>query len=270
MKKLRTGYTFDPHAGATYSFEHVPLADAEVRAQTAESPHIVEAINWTTTEGGGVHYNRYFAHDLDEALGLAVRLRIGFEEGVEEVVAIRPATQAEASAGGKASAHFLELMPLAISSLDHKESLSKGDEGARAAGRTAGREEDGMVKKMRGSLEGARGTAAKAIDRGAAAAGELGDRAAELANSAVEAAAEAAERISPAAGEVLKRAAKPVKRATKAVARVNKQLAAAEAKVAKKVLDVVVPGSGRSGQSRPGRMARKAAKKGGKRRGGKK
>lgn len=126
MKKLQSGFTFDPHAGATYSFEHMALADAERRARAAESPHIVEAINWTTSEGGEVHYNRYFAHDLDEAMGLAVRLRMGFEEGVEEVVAIRPATAAEASAGGQASAHFLKLMPLAVSSINHDEGLTKG------------------------------------------------------------------------------------------------------------------------------------------------
>ena len=126
MKKLQSGFTFDPHAGATYSFEHMPLADAEQRARAAEAPHIVETVNWITSEDGEVHYNRYFAHDFDEAIGLAVRLRIGFEEGVEEVVAIRPATRAEASAGGKASAHFLELMPLAISSIDHNEDFEKG------------------------------------------------------------------------------------------------------------------------------------------------
>lgn len=128
MRKLQTGFTFDPHAGATYSFEHMPLAEAEERARTAETPHIVEAINWTTSEGDEVHYNRYFANSFDEAIGLAVRLRIGFEEGVEEVVAIRPATKSEASAGGKASAHFLELMPLAISSIEHDEGSEKGGE----------------------------------------------------------------------------------------------------------------------------------------------
>jgi hypothetical protein len=127
LKKLRSGFTFDPHAGATYSFEHMTLAQAEERARAAEAPHIVEAINWTASEAGEVHYNRYFAHDLDEAMGLAVRLRIGFEEGVEEVVAIRPATKAEASEGGKASAHFLELMPLAISSINHEEAQAKGE-----------------------------------------------------------------------------------------------------------------------------------------------
>lgn len=128
MKKLQAGFTFDPHAGATYSFEHMPLAEAEARARTAEAPHIVEAINWTTSEGGEVHYNRYFANSFDEAIGLAVRLRIGFEEGVEEVVAIRPASKSEASAGGKAAAHFLELMPLAISSIDHNGESEKGGE----------------------------------------------------------------------------------------------------------------------------------------------
>lgn len=128
MKKLQSGFTFDPHAGATYSFEHMAVADAEVRARVAEAPHIVEAINWTAATAGEVHYNRYFARDLDEAMGLAVRLRMGFEEGIEEVVAIRPATKAEAAAGGKASEHFLDLMPLAISNLNHEETLAKDGE----------------------------------------------------------------------------------------------------------------------------------------------
>ncbi len=127
MKKLKSGFTFDPHAGATYSFEQMALGQAEERAKAAEAPHIVEAINWTASEAGEVRYNRYFARDLDEAMGLAVRLRIGFEEGVEEVVAIRPATKAEADRGGKAAAHFLELMPLAISSIDHEEVAAKGE-----------------------------------------------------------------------------------------------------------------------------------------------
>ncbi len=125
MKKLDAGYTFDPHAGATYSFEHVPIADAEERARVAETPHIVEAVNWTKSEGGDVHCNRYFAHDLDEALVLAGRLRIGFEEGVEEVIAIRPAEGREATGGLEATAHFLELMPRAISSIDEKEGVRK-------------------------------------------------------------------------------------------------------------------------------------------------
>lgn len=118
MKKLKTGFTFDPHAGATYSFEHMALADAEERARATEHPYIIEAVNWTKTEGGEVHYNRYFTRSFDEALGLAIRLRIGFEEDVEEVIAIRPATKHEATQGQEASAHFLALMPLAISSID--------------------------------------------------------------------------------------------------------------------------------------------------------
>ena len=138
MSKLDTGYTFDPHAGATYSFEHMPLADAESRAQVAETPHIVEAVNWTLSEGGEVHYNRYFAHSFDEALGLAVKLRIGFEEDVEEVIAIRPATRREAAGGRKASAHFLELMPLAIASIDKEEDAGEDVRSERAQRRDGG------------------------------------------------------------------------------------------------------------------------------------
>jgi hypothetical protein len=121
MNNINSGFTFDPHAGATYSFEHMSFSEAEERARLAETPHIVEAVNWTKSEGGEAHYNRYFAETFDEALGLAVRLRLGFEEGVEEVVSIRPATKSEAAGGHKASAHFLGLMPLAISSLNHQQ-----------------------------------------------------------------------------------------------------------------------------------------------------
>jgi hypothetical protein len=115
---------YDPHAGATYSFEHMTLPAAEERAQGAEVPHIVETINWTKSVGGDVHYNRYFAHDLDEALGLAVRLRFGFEELVEEIVAVRPATESEASGGLEAYNYFHEAMPEAISSEDVKRQKS--------------------------------------------------------------------------------------------------------------------------------------------------
>jgi hypothetical protein len=125
LKKLDTGYMFDPHAGATYSFEHMSLPTAEERAKGAEIPHIVETINWTKSAGGDVHYNRYFAHDLDEALGLAVRLRFGFEELVEEIVAIRPATESEAASGLEAYTYFHEAMPEAISSEDVKQQRSR-------------------------------------------------------------------------------------------------------------------------------------------------
>ena len=118
VKKPDIGYTFDPHAGATYNFEHISLSAAQEKAQAAEVPHIVETINWTKSIGGDVHYHRYFAHDLDEALGLAVRLRFGFEELVEEIVAIRRATELEARHGLDATNHFLEAMPQAISNVD--------------------------------------------------------------------------------------------------------------------------------------------------------
>ncbi len=76
-----------------------------------------------------MHYNRYFAHDLDEALGLAVRLRFGFEELVEEIVAIRRATELEARNGLDATTHFLETMPQAISNIDiqQKQRKQKGN-----------------------------------------------------------------------------------------------------------------------------------------------
>jgi hypothetical protein len=43
------------------------------------------------------------------------------------VVSIRPATKSEAAAGNETSAHFLEMMPHAISSLDKQEGVKKED-----------------------------------------------------------------------------------------------------------------------------------------------
>lgn len=147
MKKTNTGYIFDPYAGATYSFEHLPLAAAEKLAQTADNPHIVEAINWTKSIDGDVHYNRYFAHNFDEALGLAIRLRVGFEEEVEEVVSIRPATKSEANGGHEAITHFLELMPLAISSIDKSEESAERKSGKEANLESAGQPTKARTKK---------------------------------------------------------------------------------------------------------------------------
>ena len=129
MKELESGFTFDPYAGATYHFEHMPLDAAEEIARVAESPHVIETINWTKSEGGSVHYNRYFAHDFDDALALAVKLRMGFEEEAEEVVSIRPATGEEAARGHEASAHFLSLMPEAVS--DKKAKKASGKKGGK-------------------------------------------------------------------------------------------------------------------------------------------
>ncbi|MEJ7708448.1 MAG: hypothetical protein WKF84_00950 [Pyrinomonadaceae bacterium] len=56
----------------------LPTPKSAERTRGAENPHIVEAVNWTTSEGGEVHYNRYFAHNFDEALGPAVRLENWF------------------------------------------------------------------------------------------------------------------------------------------------------------------------------------------------
>lgn len=125
MRELESGFTFDPYAGATYHFEHMPLAAAEELARTAESSHVVETINWTESEGGSVHYNRYFAHDFDDALALAVKLRMGLEEEAEEVVSIRPATTAEAAQGHETSTRFLSLMPEAVSDKKVKKTSKK-------------------------------------------------------------------------------------------------------------------------------------------------
>lgn len=125
MKEIVSGYTFDHYAGAVYHFQHVLLSEAENLARVGDSPFIVETINWTTAGSGDVHHNKYFAANLDDALGLAVRLRLTLEEAAEEVVAIRPATEVEAAELIEASRYYLGLMPPAIGKLPGKKGAKK-------------------------------------------------------------------------------------------------------------------------------------------------
>lgn len=94
-----SGYTFDPYVGAVYHFEHMPVEQADAKEALREQSYIVETINSTLAENGTcVHFNRYFALSLKDALSLAVRLEIFSDEVAETVVKIRPATSREIDA----------------------------------------------------------------------------------------------------------------------------------------------------------------------------
>ncbi|MBA3320313.1 MAG: hypothetical protein H0T45_02555 [Pyrinomonadaceae bacterium] len=125
MKEIVSGYTFDHYVGAVYHFQHLPLSKAEQLALVGDAPFIVETINWTLADSGEAYHNTYFAANLDDALGLAVRLRLTLEEVAEEVVAIRPATKVEAAELNEATQYYLKLMPPAIDKLHNKKGTKR-------------------------------------------------------------------------------------------------------------------------------------------------
>lgn len=81
-----------------YHYQHIPLAEAEQKAEAREFIYVLEAINWTIAQSEpeeSVHYNRYFAISLSDAVALAARMELQNIEVAEDVVAIRPATDEE-------------------------------------------------------------------------------------------------------------------------------------------------------------------------------
>jgi hypothetical protein len=65
--------------------------------ERCEELHVVETINWARAHGtrGDVHLNRYFAVSLADAIGIAARIEVLSKDIAENVVAIRPASEAE-------------------------------------------------------------------------------------------------------------------------------------------------------------------------------
>jgi len=97
MKELESGYIYDPYIGATYHFEHIPVAVADEMIAPKEFPYIVEAVNHTLTNiYACVHLNKYYATDFRDALCIATRIEIYSGEIAEEVINIRPVTEKEA------------------------------------------------------------------------------------------------------------------------------------------------------------------------------
>ncbi len=114
---LKSGWTFDETSGSTYHFEHISMAQAELKANIRERITVVETINWTFADGDESerHFNQYFSFTLADAVALAARLEISSNDIAEDVVAIRPATEDEIDTYLSVYSHFLHLMPDAIS-----------------------------------------------------------------------------------------------------------------------------------------------------------
>jgi hypothetical protein len=95
--ELESGWTFDQLKGVTSHFEHFVLSEAGKLQEIADMVHVVETINGTLAAPDLVHKNKYFAENLNDAIGLAARIVIDSLEVAETVTAIRPATDEEIS-----------------------------------------------------------------------------------------------------------------------------------------------------------------------------
>jgi hypothetical protein len=117
-KELASGWAFDEYGGGPFHFKHVPLVDAEKLAEVREALYVLETVNWTLADDSTVHHNLYFAFGLASAIALAARMEIEWQDVAEDLVAIRPATDAEMEDYLKVSRHFHSQMPDAISEAD--------------------------------------------------------------------------------------------------------------------------------------------------------
>jgi hypothetical protein len=124
VKDFDSGYDFDSFTGATYHFDHIPQADAEVRGQTREYPHVVETVNYTIADDGSLHLNRYYADNLDDAISLAARLQFQLDVDAEVITGIRPISPEEAEEFEVHRQQFLAALPDAASVPNAKK---KGD-----------------------------------------------------------------------------------------------------------------------------------------------
>jgi pimeloyl-CoA synthetase len=109
---LAAGWTWDKYAGAVLQFEHLPLAKAKRMERKRDRTWVVETINWTLAdEGKSVHYNRYYANGLTDALALAARFEMFAQIVAESVVNIRPATSDEADSYYLVDTHYEDYDP---------------------------------------------------------------------------------------------------------------------------------------------------------------
>jgi hypothetical protein len=116
-KKLKSGWTWDAYNGAVCHFQHHPTDEAERIAEIRKKCFVVETINWTIADGDKktCHLNEYFAPDMPSAISLAARMENNFADLAEDVVRIRPATEAEETTFWRVYKHFEKLLPDAIS-----------------------------------------------------------------------------------------------------------------------------------------------------------
>jgi hypothetical protein len=111
----------DPRLGV-YHFEHVSKEFAEDRICKENDVYVVETINWTLAdeEGKTVHFNKYFAFDLNAAIAIAVEIQLASSSIPEKFAGIRVATQEEYDVFTDVYESFDSQMPKAISDDDAK------------------------------------------------------------------------------------------------------------------------------------------------------
>lgn len=109
---LAAGWIWDKYAGAVLQFEHMPLAKAESMERKRDRTWVVETINWTLAENReAVHHNRYYAHALTEAIGIAAQFEMFAQNVAESVVNIRPATKDEADSYALVASYYDDYDP---------------------------------------------------------------------------------------------------------------------------------------------------------------
>jgi hypothetical protein len=114
--EIESGWAIEPKLGV-YHFEHVSKEFAEEHTCKENDVYVVETINWTLAdeEGKTVHFNKYFAFDLNTAIAIAVEIQLASSSLPEKFAGIRVATQEEFDILTNVYESFDSQMPKAIS-----------------------------------------------------------------------------------------------------------------------------------------------------------
>lgn len=125
---LKSGWQLDPMLGAVCHFEHRPEVEVMELLDVREQMFVIETVNSSvaSVEPGCLHFNKYFAHNLREAIGLAGRMEIDLIEVGEEIIGIRPASDEEVEMALKVHQHLYKLTPAPLS--DHQAAELQGFE----------------------------------------------------------------------------------------------------------------------------------------------
>ena len=119
QKHITNGWTFEEHSGP-YHFEHFPLRKANALMEARDALYVIETINPVLADPKTVHFNKYFASSLADAIGFAARMEILAQEIAETVVGIRPATADESDMYWRVWDHYQNLTPPALSDAEAK------------------------------------------------------------------------------------------------------------------------------------------------------
>jgi len=123
---LKDGWAFDESSGTAYHFEHFPMNQADELAKERDEIYVLETINWTLADEETVHFNRYYAYGLGEAIAIAAKFEIMANEVAEQLIRIRQIQDDEVDIFLKVWKFFSKQMPSAISE-DQAEQLPYDD-----------------------------------------------------------------------------------------------------------------------------------------------